>query len=937
MFERTLSDLIRGLRASSKKDEPKFISLAINEIRSEVRSKDMELKAAAILKLTYLDMLGYDMSWASFHVVEVMSSSKIHLKAVGYLAAVQSFKADTDVIMLTTNTLKKDIASPHPADITIALDGLSHIVTPDLGRDLSHDLIAMLNHSRPRIRKRAILMMYKVLMKYPEVLPHSFNRLREKLDDPDSGVVSATVNVLCELARRDPQYYLPLAPQLFDILTKSSNNWMLIKVIKLLGALAPFEPRLVKKLQKPVTDLISTTPAVSLLYECVHTCIIGGMLEGPGGNSLAKTCIDKLAAFLRDPDQNLKYISLLAMAKIVPSHPHLVAAHQDEIISSIEDQDISIRMRALDLVSSMVTDYNLQSIVQRLLAYLVPSQESTTSALPSAAQSLARTAAAVTSDMSLATPVTRADASPTPSTLTSAYRLEVCRRIITMCSRDAYENVTDFEWYLSVLVDLAYVSNVGSIGRDINDKLLDVVVRVRGVRTFAVGLMLRLLNDEILLENCRDPTSCSEVLWAAAWICGEYCSELASPQELAPLLLQPNVMLLPDETITIYLQSALKIFGHWAAEVSKHWDEGLLPEIKDQVDKMISNLDRFTTSPHIEVQERVSFFLASPAHLHSETLSRTAQASNIFQLLTFMRVDLSKHQEKLAPSSISNLESPNSSLPSLSKTSWAEPSFPKSLYLIRPLHVGELNAIAPQPQANVRVPEGLDLGIRILKTAGLLLAHEEGIENASPTANRRRKGKGKAEDESAKEKSKGTKKKKRDHLMAEAYIENPGDAAAREKRRAERIALMRDDPYYLVDDPPHRSAPQDDVDSIPIIRLDDLPSGVRTRAFGPTPVLSRSSYTSLRSRSSTPVVVDRGGEVSADIHTPTSATPPVSLKSPTTQPSSSSASGFIPSTKPLSRGFPPYELDDDDGGKNGLGVSAPEPIQVTRVKKKVWA
>lgn len=47
------------------------------------------------------------MSWASFHVVEVMSSAKIHLKAVGYLAAVQSFKEDTDVLMLTTNTLKK--------------------------------------------------------------------------------------------------------------------------------------------------------------------------------------------------------------------------------------------------------------------------------------------------------------------------------------------------------------------------------------------------------------------------------------------------------------------------------------------------------------------------------------------------------------------------------------------------------------------------------------------------------------------------------------------------------------------------------------------------------------------------------------------------------------------------------------------------------------
>ncbi len=52
-------------------------------------------------------MLGYDMSWASFHVVEVMSSPKVHLKSIGYLAAAQSFDQETDVVMLTTNLLKK--------------------------------------------------------------------------------------------------------------------------------------------------------------------------------------------------------------------------------------------------------------------------------------------------------------------------------------------------------------------------------------------------------------------------------------------------------------------------------------------------------------------------------------------------------------------------------------------------------------------------------------------------------------------------------------------------------------------------------------------------------------------------------------------------------------------------------------------------------------
>jgi AP-3 complex subunit delta-1 len=53
MWERTLQDLIRGLR-SNKKDESKFIAQAVDEIRQEIKSKDMELKAGAVLKLTYV-------------------------------------------------------------------------------------------------------------------------------------------------------------------------------------------------------------------------------------------------------------------------------------------------------------------------------------------------------------------------------------------------------------------------------------------------------------------------------------------------------------------------------------------------------------------------------------------------------------------------------------------------------------------------------------------------------------------------------------------------------------------------------------------------------------------------------------------------------------------------------------------------------------------
>jgi len=47
------------------------------------------------------------------------------------------------------------------------------------------------------------------------------------------GVQSAAVNVICELARKNPKNYLSLAPLFFKLMTSSTNNWVLIKIIKL--------------------------------------------------------------------------------------------------------------------------------------------------------------------------------------------------------------------------------------------------------------------------------------------------------------------------------------------------------------------------------------------------------------------------------------------------------------------------------------------------------------------------------------------------------------------------------------------------------------------------------------------------------------------------------------------------------------------------------
>jgi Adaptin N terminal region len=85
-------------------------------------------------------------------------------------------------------------------DIGLAINCLANIATPDLSRDLLSDVGTLLTHQRPYVRKKALLVMYKLFVKYPQGLRLCFDRIRERLDDTDNSVVSCAVNVICEVS-----------------------------------------------------------------------------------------------------------------------------------------------------------------------------------------------------------------------------------------------------------------------------------------------------------------------------------------------------------------------------------------------------------------------------------------------------------------------------------------------------------------------------------------------------------------------------------------------------------------------------------------------------------------------------------------------------------------------------------------------------------------
>jgi len=58
-----------------------------------------------------------------------------------YLAGSQSFQRDTEVVLLTTNLLKKEFSSLNSYDIGQALNCMMNIVNKDLARDLLPDTV----------------------------------------------------------------------------------------------------------------------------------------------------------------------------------------------------------------------------------------------------------------------------------------------------------------------------------------------------------------------------------------------------------------------------------------------------------------------------------------------------------------------------------------------------------------------------------------------------------------------------------------------------------------------------------------------------------------------------------------------------------------------------------------------------------------------------
>ncbi|VAH17987.1 unnamed protein product [Triticum turgidum subsp. durum] len=207
---------------------------------------------------------------------------------------------------------------------------------------------------------------------------------------------------------------------------------------------------------------------MSLTFECVRTVLTAL----PAHGAAVSLAIGKVKEFLAaSDDPNLRYLGLLALGMLGPAYASTVNESRDVIALSLGDADSNIRREALHLMMGMVDENNVMDIAGMLVSH------------------------AARSDPEFAN--------------------DILGAVLAACGRNVYELVSDFDWYISLLADMARSLHCAQ-GDEIGRQLVDVGLRVHDARPELVRSARSLLIDPALLGN---NLLCS-VLSAAAWVSG---------------------------------------------------------------------------------------------------------------------------------------------------------------------------------------------------------------------------------------------------------------------------------------------------------------------------------------------------------------------------------------------------------------------------------
>lgn len=262
-----------------------------------------------------------------------------------------------------------------------------------MARDLFPEVETIVASSNPYIRRKAALCAMRICRKVPDLQEHFFEKAKNLLNDRNHGVLLSGLTLVVSMCEADEEedneqgvvdMFKPLTGSLVKVLkglsqsgyapehdvTGISDPFLQVKILRLLRVLGRGDTQISEQINDILAQVATNTDSSknvgnAILYEAVLT-----ILDIEADSGLRVLGVNILGKFLTNRDNNIRYVALNTLIKVVAIEPNAVQRHRNTILDCLRDPDISIRRRALDLSFTLINEQNVRSLVRELLAFL---------------------------------------------------------------------------------------------------------------------------------------------------------------------------------------------------------------------------------------------------------------------------------------------------------------------------------------------------------------------------------------------------------------------------------------------------------------------------------------------------------------------------------------------------------------------------------------
>lgn len=278
--------------------------------------------------------------------------------------------------------------------VGLALCTLGNIASVEMARDLFPEVETIIASSNPYIRRKAALCAMRICKKVPDLQEHFIDKAKALLNDRNHGVMLTgltLVTSMCEADEEDEDreqstvdIFKPLTGSLVKSLkglsqsgyapehdvTGITDPFLQVKILRLLRILGTGDAQISEQINDILAQVATNTDSSknvgnSILYEAVLT-----ILDIEADSGLRVLGVNILGKFLTNKDNNIRYVALNTLIKVVAIEPNAVQRHRNTILDCLRDPDISIRRRALDLSFTLINESNVRVLIRELLAFL---------------------------------------------------------------------------------------------------------------------------------------------------------------------------------------------------------------------------------------------------------------------------------------------------------------------------------------------------------------------------------------------------------------------------------------------------------------------------------------------------------------------------------------------------------------------------------------